>query len=156
MSEITVVEVAPQLVLGTRQKGKYEEIANLIPKVYGYAGSIGAQIAGPPIFICHETSPEEAQKADSEGSADIEIACPIDEKIDETEDIKCYELPGGQMSKIVYKGPYKDCEPAYEKMYAWLTDNNRKLIGPTREYYMNDPNEVKPEDILTEIYFPIE
>jgi len=156
MSEITIVELAPQLVLGIRQKGRYEEIAKLIPKVFGYAGSKGAQILGPPTFICHETTGEEAQLADSEGTAELEIVCPVAARVEDTEDIKCYELPGGKMSKIVHKGPYKDCGTTYEKMFSWLQENNKKITGPTREVYLNDPNEVKPEDILTEIYFPIE
>jgi effector-binding domain-containing protein len=29
-------------------------------------------------------------------------------------------------------------------------------MGPIREIYLNDPREVSPEELLTEIYAPIE
>ena len=68
----------------------------------------------------------------------------------------CYEMPGGKMAKTVHKGPYEDCGTTYEQLFTWLAQNHVKVTGPTREVYLNDPNEVSPEDILTEIYVPIE
>lgn len=156
MSEITFVEVSPQLVLGMRKRGKYEIISTMIPEVYQFAAQKKVQISWPPIFICHEMTPEEAMKADQEGSADVEVAVPISEKVGGTDEIKSYELPGGRMAKIVHKGPYQDCGPAYEKLFAWLKENGKTLVGPTREVYLNDLREVPPEELLTEIYAPIE
>jgi AraC family transcriptional regulator len=37
-----------------------------------------------------------------------------------------------------------------------LEEKHKKLVGPTREIYLNDPGEVPPEEILTDIYAPIE
>jgi AraC family transcriptional regulator len=154
MREVTVVDVKPQLVAGIRKRGHYREIAELLPKLYEYAAKKGAQFTAPPLFVCHET-PEEAMEADKTGTADIEVAAPIAEKIEETEEIKCYTLPGGKMAKIVHKGPYDKCEPTYNKIFAWIEKNGKKIVGPTREAYLNDPNEVGLEEALTEIYIPI-
>ncbi|MDY6965061.1 MAG: GyrI-like domain-containing protein [Halobacteriota archaeon] len=154
--DISIVEVEPQLVLGMRKRGKYEEIAVLMSKIFPFAIQKGIQIQGPPIFVCHEMGAEEAMKADSEGNADVEVAVPISGKAEETDEIKCYELPGGRMAKTVHKGPYEDCGPTYERLFTWLKDNGKKIMGPMREVYLNDPNEVPPEEILTEIYAPIE
>lgn len=156
MDEVTIVEVDTKLVLGIRRRGKYQEIANMMPSLFQYAVQSGAQIRGHPIFVCHETTIEEVKKADYEGSADIEVVVPIGSPMEGTEDVKCYELPGGTMAKIIHKGPYEACEPTYQKLYAWLAENNKKITGPTREVYLNDPREVSPEEILTEIYAPID
>jgi AraC family transcriptional regulator len=59
------------------------------------------------------------------------------------------------MAKIVHKGPYDKCEPAYTKLFAWIEKSGKKIAGPTREAYLNDPNEVGLEEALTEIYIPI-
>jgi effector-binding domain-containing protein len=75
--------------------------------------------------------------------------------VDGQGEITCYELPGGQMAKIVHKGPYMKSAPTYKKLFEWIAANHKKVAGPTREVYMNDPREVPPEDILTEIYAPI-
>ncbi len=156
MSEITIVEVKPQMVLGMRKKGKYEIIAQLIPQVCQYAVQNGAQIQGPPVFVCHERTAEEVMKADSEGKADIEVVVPVSQKVDETEDIKYYELSGGKMARIIHRGPYEDCGPTYERLYAWIEENQMNIVGPIREIYMNDPREIPKEEILTEIYAPVE
>jgi AraC family transcriptional regulator len=60
------------------------------------------------------------------------------------------------MAKTHHKGPYEECGPTYEKLFAWLAANGKKIVGPTRELYLNDPHEVPPEEILTEIFAPVE
>lgn len=154
--EIRIVEVQPQMVLGMRKKGKYEEIGMMIPKVCQFAEESGVQIQGPPIFGCHEMTVEESKKADEEGNADVTVAVPVSGKVEGTDEIKCYELPGGKMAKIVHKGPYQECESTYEKLFAWLGQSGKRIVGPTGEVYLNDPREVPPEEFLTEIYALIE
>ena len=155
MEKITIVDVKPQLVAGITKVGQYKLIAELLPKVYEYAGSKGAKFAGPPLFLCHETTAEKAMEADKNGTANVEVAAPIASNIPETNEIKCYTLPGGKMAKTIHKGPYEQCGPTYEKLYKWLGENRKKINGPTREVYLNDPNEVGEDEILTEIYIPI-
>jgi AraC family transcriptional regulator len=67
-----------------------------------------------------------------------------------------YELPGGKMAKIVCKGAYEECTLSYEKLFSWITDNGERIAGPIREVYLNDSREVQPEEILTEIYAPLD
>ena len=62
-SEISIVNVKPQLVLGMRKRGPYQNIAVMIPQICQFAAQNGIQMIGPPMFICHETSAEEAMKA---------------------------------------------------------------------------------------------
>jgi effector-binding domain-containing protein len=99
---------------------------------------------------------EEAEKANEEGTADVEIAVPVDRKIDDAGEIRCYELPGGTMAKIVHQGPYEECTATYERLFAWIGAQGKRIAGPIREIYLNDPREVAPEEILTEVYAPIE
>jgi len=155
MIEITIVEEKPQIVAGLRRRGHYKDIAKMLPALFEYAMSSGAIIAGPPLYLWHENSVEEALKADDAGSADIEVCVPIAEKIPENNEIKCYELSGGKMAEIIHRGPYEASGPVYERLFAWLEENDKKLTGPIREAYLNDPREVAPEDILTIIYAPI-
>ena len=154
MDEVTVVDVKSLLVAGIRKRGHYRQIAELLPRLYQYAATKGAKFTAPPLFVCHET-PEEAAEADKTGNADVEVAAPIAEKIEETEEIKCYTLPGGKMAKIIHKGPYDKCEQTYNKIFAWIQKNGKRIVGPIREAYLNDPTEVGLEEALTEIYIPI-
>jgi len=155
MIEITVVDEEPQLVAGMRRRGHYKEIAVMLPALFQYVLSCRCRISGPPLYLWHERSVEEAQKADGAGNADIEVCVPLAAKIPESDEVKCYILPGGRNAWIVHKGPYEACGPAYERLFAWLEENGLKLTGPIREAYLNDPREVAPEDILTIIHAPI-
>ena len=59
------------------------------------------------------------------------------------------------MAKIVHRGPYEECEPTYDRLFAWIARNGMSITGPIREAYLNDPREVPQEEILTEIYVPV-
>jgi effector-binding domain-containing protein len=136
------------------KRGTYAEIGPMIAKVCEYAEASGAEIQGRPTFICHET-PREAMKANEEARADVEVVIPVSKPVKNADDITCYELPGGQMAKIIHKGHYEKSAPTYKKLFEWIAQNNKKVVGPTREVYLNDPRQVPPEEILTEIYAPI-
>jgi effector-binding domain-containing protein len=155
MNEVTIVEEKPQLVAGMRRRGHYKEIAKMFPALFGYIVSRDAIIVGPPLYLWHEKSVEEALKADEAGNADIEVCVPIAKKVPENNEIKCYEISGGKMAKITHKGPYEESVSVYERLFAWLEENGCKLTGSIREAYLNDPKEVAPEEILTIIYAPI-
>jgi len=155
MSEITIVDIKPQIVLGIRKRGQYSLIAELLLQIFKYAMENGAQIQGHPIFICHEKSTEAVKTANAQGNADVEVAVPVAGEIKSAGEIKKYELAGGKMAKIIHKGPYEACEATYEKLMIWLQKHGKTLVGPTREVYLNDPREVGMEEALTEIYAPI-
>jgi effector-binding domain-containing protein len=154
--EISIIDVTPQLVLGRKRRGPYKSIAVMIPEICQFAAQNGIQMIGPPMFICHETSPEEAMKADKENNADVEVVVPIAQRGKETDELTCYELPAAKMAKILHKGPYQEETATYLKLFAWLEKSKKTVVGPMREIYLNDPHEVPEEELLIEIYAPIE
>ena len=154
MSEVSISSVEPQLVMGMRKRGTYAEIRPMTRKIQKYIEAGGAQIAGPPMFICHET-PKEVVKVNLQHNADVEVVIPVSTEIEGSTEIVCYELPGGPMAKITHQGPYERSAAAYKKLFAWIAENHKKVAGPTREVYLNDPRKVSPEELLTEIYAPV-
>ncbi len=65
-------------------------------------------------------------------------------------------FPEARWQVIVHKGPYEECSPTYEKLFSWIAEKGKRIVGPIREVYFNDPREVPPEKILTEIYAPLD
>lgn len=155
--KITIVDLPAQYVLGLRERGKYQEkIPDMMKRLFGYLMANNIECTGAPVFVCHETM-EEAEAAMKTGNADIEIAVPVPDGVsgNEEQGVKAYTLEGGNFAKTTHKGPYEECGPAYEGLFKWIAENGKAVSGPTREVYLNDPLEVKPEEILTEIYAPI-
>lgn len=155
MDEVTTVKLKPQVVLGTKKTGSYKEIPQLLGKLFGYAEANGIECSGAPIFVCHEITIEQVCEAEKNTSAELEVCFPLAKKVVGSEDFPCYKLAGGEFAKILHKGPYEECGPAYQKLYSWIAAQGKKVTGPVREVYLNDPREVKKEEILTEIYAPI-
>ncbi len=156
MDDIQIVELDPVNVIGTRARGAYHDVAKLIPKIFEHAVSTGLEITGPPIFLCHELSMDEVNRAMKNDDADLEVALPVVGDIRETDEIKHYELPGVKMIKTIHKGPYEKVGETYSRLFDWMADNGKQVMGPYREYYMNDPREVPSGEILTEVYAQIE
>ncbi len=155
MDAITLVEVPTQRVLGIRRRGHYRLIAELLPQLFVYAMENGIRIAGMPAFLCHEQSHEAALEADRSGTADVEVIVPIAGDARPSGDIRVYTVPGGRMARTVHRGPYEGCESTYLQLFAWLAERGLQVRGPIREVYLNDPREVPPEEIATEIYVPV-
>ena len=63
----------------------------------------------------------------------------------------------GDYAVALIKGPYELLHPAYRSLYGeWLPRSGREPdASPGFEAYLNCPDTVAPEDILTEIYIPL-
>jgi AraC family transcriptional regulator len=67
-------------------------------------------------------------------------------------------IMGGKYAVFRYKGPYERLWELYYKIYGdWLLSSDYKLRDvPPIEKYINYSPKTKPENLLTEIYIPIE
>ena len=155
MEDIVLVEVAVQQVVGIKKTGTYKLIPELLMKVYEFTVKKKMVITGPPLFICHEIFPEAVMEANEKGTAIVEVAWPVSGIVKGNREINVYELPGVKMVHTVHKGPYESCEATYLKVFSWIKEKRLQISGPIREVYPNDPREVPPEKIITEIFVPV-
>ena len=155
MDEVTLVNVPAQQVLGMRRRGHYTMIPELLMTIITHAMKNGIAIAGPPVFLCHETSAEAVKAANEAGTADVEVAWPVAGDVKGAGEIRAYTLTGGRMARILHRGPYEACESTYLRLFTWIGEQGLQITGPIREIYLNDPSEVPPEQILTEILAPV-
>ena len=67
-------------------------------------------------------------------------------------------LPAGRYAVFMYKGSYEHLQGVYDTIYGkYLPEMECTLRDEaSAERYMNDPCTTAPEDLLTEIYIPIE
>jgi effector-binding domain-containing protein len=154
---VRIIEVPSQTVIGLREKGQYRKITEMISKLFEYViPKKDIEVAGPPIYIKHEITAKESAQADKYGKADIEVCVPVLGNAEMEDDFNLYELSGGTMAKITHRGSYGDCGNTYEEVFKWIKENGYNICGPIREVYLNGPMDVPKEEVLTEIYIPIE
>jgi AraC family transcriptional regulator len=156
MTHIAIVDVLTRKVVGLRRRGGYEQIGPMIGEMVEFARIRGIRIIGPPVLIHHEAMPEDGPRAGETGTADIEVAFPIAGDAVGEGDISVYDLPGGTMARNIYMGAYPGIGDAYKQIFAWLAANGKRVAGPMREVYVNDPGDTPQEDLITWIYAPIE
>lgn len=66
------------------------------------------------------------------------------------------ECRAAKIAVYVHVGPYDKVGESYAKVFAFIADQGYKPAGPCIEKYLNNPMEVKPEELRTEINVPVE
>jgi len=74
-----------------------------------------------------------------------------------TGELRLKQIPGGRYAIYLYKGTYQKLGMVYDTIYGkYIPEGGYQLDArPMFERYLNDPEETRPEDLLTEIYVPI-
>ena len=109
-------------------------------------GELQEQFAGPPFTAYYNMDMQDL---------DVEIGFPVPKKLPDKGTIKAGEIPAGKVATCLYTGPYNEMEPAYNALHQWTQDNGYKLTGIAYEIYLNDPEQTPPEQLQTQIAFPL-
>jgi len=66
------------------------------------------------------------------------------------------EIPAHKVVYAIMKGPYDKIALEYPNIMKWMEEKNYKMTGPVTEIYLEAGQDVPPEQIVTEVQFPIE
>ncbi|HQF99324.1 MAG TPA: GyrI-like domain-containing protein, partial [Candidatus Aminicenantes bacterium] len=84
------------------------------------------------------------------------IGMPIGRDITPREPLRKDDFAYPKVASYLHVGPYEKVGEAYQKAGAYLERNGWKAAGPPVEFYLNNPEEVPPENLETEILIPVE
>jgi effector-binding domain-containing protein len=150
--DVTTKDVPAQQVAAVRKHTSMatigEDIAVGFSQVARALEVVAARSAGPPLLVFHGT-------IDDVTGGEIEICSPVDTPFAGLEEVYGAEIPGGTVASTIHRGSYDEMAPAYADIMMWMDREGREPAGPPREYYLNDPENTKEDDLLTEIAFPI-
>ncbi|NND04507.1 MAG: GyrI-like domain-containing protein [Acidimicrobiia bacterium] len=150
--EIQMTQTAPQLVAAIKTRTSRKTISSDIATGFGTLvhalASAGATAAGPPMVIYHSMIDEETE-------GDIELCIPVATPVESSNDIYSCEVGGDHIAMVMHRGPYHELSAAYGAITQWIGEHGHSPAGPPREIYLNDPQTVAPEDLLTRVEWPI-
>ncbi len=86
---------------------------------------------------------------------DVELGFPVPKELPGKDEIKAGHLPGGKYAVVLHTGPYDQVGPAYEALAKWVAEKGYQATGVAYEVYLNDPGQTKPEDLQTQVMFPL-
>ena len=143
-----LVAQTPHPTLSIRPTTSIKELPQELGKAYGaigqYMGELGEQPAGAPYAVYFTFTME---------SMDIEIGFPVGGSLPGKGEIQSGDIPAGKVAQTMYTGPYNKIEPAYNALTAFVEQQGYEATGVAYEFYLNDPGEVAPEELLTQIVF---
>jgi effector-binding domain-containing protein len=155
-NEPVVKENAPLRVIGKRGVGRYSETITIL--MNDLCGQIfsednlrnGLRVTGPFMTIYHDCEYREKD-------ATMECAAPITGKVAVSDPaVEIHTLPGGTCLSLIHKGPYTALHGAWSRIGMYAEEREFAITGPHREVYLNDPNLVSEEELLTELQIPID
>lgn len=138
--QISLVETAPINIASVRETIAIKDFSAIMQKLF----ATGLPCEGPPIAIyhCPDFNPEET---------DVEVGFPTSVVSRQTR-----MLEGGLCVKGVHCGDYAQLHESYMALGKWIEENGYKVARPPYEKYINDPANTPKDDLITEIYFPVE
>lgn len=150
--EISIEDLKAQQIATVKYHSSLANISDNIMKglsaLMNSMGNAQAQPAGAPMVIYHSVIDQ-----DTEG--DIEVAIPVAAPFSDDDAVTGRELEAGTMAVTVHKGPYEKLSAAYHSITDWIDNNGYDISGAPREIYLNDPQQVSQEEILTRLEFPV-
>jgi len=111
-----------------------------------YLAGLGEQPVGPPFVAYYNMDMEDL---------DIEVGLTVSKHVAGKDRIQASELPEGKIATCVHTGPYGEVGPAYAALSAWMEANGHVPTGVAYEFYLNDPSETPPEELMTQVVFPL-
>lgn len=144
------IQQDPQPTLSIRTRTDIQNLKGALGKSYqavaDYLDQLGEQPAGAPYaaYFTWDMS-----------DIDVEIGFPVSKTLPEKDQIKSTYLPGGKLASCLYTGPYNKIEPAYKALTEFVEQSGHEATGVAYEFYLNDPGEVEPHELLTQIVFPL-
>jgi AraC family transcriptional regulator len=151
---VTIKKLEPMRVAFMRHIGPYDECGKTWEVFLAHMGSKGYLGPGTMMLgLCHddpEVTPPDKLRYD---------AClTVDEDYQPEGGIGVQTISGGEYAVTTHHGPYATVGETYGNLYGqWMPHHGllpRSL--PCFEVYLNDPESTEPEELLTDIYAPIE
>jgi len=152
--EVKMEKVKPRRVAFARHIGPYNQCEAAWGKLCAWAGRKGLLGPGAVMLgISHddpEVTPPEKLRYD---------ACvTIGNDVKPEGEIGVQVIPGGEYAVVTHLGPYERLIQTYQKIFGeWAPASGRVVkAAPCYEVYRNDPHRTPPDQLLTDIYVPLE
>ncbi len=146
--------IEPIRVAYVHHVGPYSACGSAWEKLGAWLGKEGLLGGGARhIGLCYddpEVTPPERIRYD---------ACvTVDEDFVPKGEVGVQTIDGGEYAVTTHFGPYERFGETYARFFGqWLPQSGRELrSAPCLEIYLNDPEGTDPDDLITDIYAPLE
>jgi AraC family transcriptional regulator len=152
--DVTIEQRPALRAAGLRPVGPYDQISEAFGRLGQIAGRAGlfAQPGAAMIAIYHD-NPQSTPAAELRSDAAVVVAEDVKLPLELTEQ----RVDGGRYACTIHVGPYEKLPETWAMlMRQWLPANKLRMAdGPSYELYLNNPMQVPPEQLRTQICIPL-
>ena len=131
--------------------GSFDKMEKSVQTFIGEFFKQGLVPAGPMIGVYYndprQVKPEELK---------WDIGFVVNQDANVQAPLKKEECKAHTAAVYMHTGPYEMLGQAYEKIFKYADDNGYKSLWPVYDRYLNNPMQVKPEELKTEVIIPLE
>ena len=154
MSETVTVKTIPAQLsatfrTATTQDSVFGDIPAGFGRVFQALEAAGTDPSGTPFTVFYQ-----APDMDAEG--DIGLCVPVRDSVSLSAGVEIVRFDESAVASVVHHGSYEEMGESYATVSAWIQRHGHRITGPTREIYLNSPADVREDELLTEIQFPID
>ncbi|OCP37547.1 AraC family transcriptional regulator [Ensifer sp. LC163] len=153
MYEVTLKEIDSFDLVGVAHTGSYMGIGKAFETLYGTLFSRNLFRPDMEMVGIYQDDPElvPVDKLRSFACVTAKQTLPAEAPLTPQ------TLDGGRYAVLRHKGPYADMPLAYQWLYGtWLPQSGREVRDSLMfEKYLNNPRDVPPTELLSEIYLPL-
>ncbi|WP_150523906.1 AraC family transcriptional regulator [Roseibium sediminis] len=153
MYDVEIRHIPSETLAGIHHTGAYTGISKSFEQLFGYLAFNDLFEKCGAVKGLYFSDPTSVAEKDLKSMAGVVVrdefpfAAPLER----------HETRGGDYAVLTHKGPYSELASAYQWLYsAWITSSDREPDdAPAMEIYLNNPRDVAPADLLTEICMPL-
>ena len=148
----TIKEVKPFAYCVIVHKGPLTDMAGVITQLMQavQAQDLFPLVRGPVIGVYYN-SPTQVKP----GELIWEVGFPVAEQAAPKAPLEKKTWNRTTVAEAVHTGPYAKTGEAIQRLMDWIEAQGYVIAGPTLERYLNNPMQVKPEELRTEIWIPV-
>lgn len=143
-------EVENQKIGLIKHKGKVDDMRGFIDKLLEWVSKNNLKINGNP-FAIYYTNPSKVPV----DKMVYEVGIPIIGNPSQDSEIETQYIPEHHVISTIHEGKYSSLSETHMKLWDYIFKNDYKADGFPKEIYLNNPDEVYQEELLTEIQIPI-
>ncbi len=154
LGKIMTHELETQKFIGFHHIAKMEDLPKLFAEFMPKAGMYAMKNLKPNEFI-----PAAVYKSwdEEKGETELYIGLLLKKNLTPAQGMTTIDLPAGKTIMMSKFGTYGEGDfEAHTAIDAYIKANNLTQKMPIWELYVNDPTQVKPIEIQTDIYYPVE
>jgi effector-binding domain-containing protein len=151
----TLKNIESMTVAYIKVKGHFSQIPTSFNKLYTWIDERRYKPCGPSIVVYYNI-PGQVPDNELQWELRSKISDDKNEIEPNKEGLGVKHLDAKYVASLLHKGPYEKVEETYKSLSLWIENEKCIVNGPPEELYYNSPEQVPPEELLTEIRFPIQ